>query len=481
MKPLLSLVALLATLLTTGACSLAPDYARTLPPVPASWPAGDAYLRQSEAALPTVTYRDIFRDQRLRTLIETALANNRDLRIAAANIIEARAQYRIQRANIFPILSAGADYTRSQTASSGTGTGGGFARSGNNFSADIGVSGFEVDLFGRLRSLTTAQQNRWFATEAAARATRLTLVGDIADAWLAYAADRSLLDVARNTVTSARRSVELTDARLKGGIAPRTDLAQARQILAQAEADVALQTTALAQDVNALRLLVGADIAPALLPTAIDSAGPTIAPLPPGLASTVLLRRPDIVQAEYELVATDAEIGAARAALFPTISLTGIVGFASDALSSLFSGDSFTWRAGPSLNYPIFRAGAGVAGVEASRARRDAALAAYERAIQIGFRDVADALARQGTITAQLGAVDAQAAAAADTFRLTEARYRGGIDTFLASLDAQRSLYAAQRTQVNTRLVAAGNRVSLYRALGGDMLLTTGTPTPPPA
>lgn len=461
----------MALLLATAGCSMAPKYERAPPPVPASWPAGDAYLRQSEATLPTVTYRDVFRDPRLQALVESALLNNRNLRVAAANIATARAQFQVQRASLFPQVNGGGNYTRSQTSGAGTGTGGGFARSGTTLSADIGISAFEIDLFGRLRSLSDAALNRYFATEAAARATRLTLVGDIADTWLLYAADRSLLQVAQDTVVSARRSVDLTEARLRGGIAPRTDLAQARQILGQAEADVAAQTTLIAQDVNALRLLVGADIDPALLPDSIASAGSTVAPLPAGLDSTILLRRPDIVQAEYTLRAANAQIGAARAALFPTISLTGVLGFASNALSSLFQGDAFTWSVGPAINYPIFRAGAGRANVRVSEAQRDAALANYELAIQGGFRDVADALARRGTLAAQLSAVDRQAEAAADTFRLTEARYRGGIDTFLASLDAQRSLYAAQRTQVNTRLVAASNGVALYRALGGDALI----------
>lgn len=456
--------------LTASACSMTPDYVRPTAPVAPSWPVGDAYLRQTEAALPSVGFRDVFRDPRLQRLIETGLANNRDLRVAAANIVAARAQYRVQRANIFPRVDAGGNYTRSQTSGAGTGAGGGFGRSGTTLSTDIGISAFEIDLFGRLRSLSDAALNRYFATEAAARATRLTLVGDIADAWLTYAADRSLLVTAQDTVVSARRSVDLTRARLSGGIAPRTDLAQALQILGQAEADVAAQTTAIAQDVNALRLLVGADIDPALLVDSIDTAGPTIAPPPPGLDSAILLRRPDIVQAEFELRAANAEIGAARAALFPTISLTSVLGFASGALSSLFAGDAFTWSVGPNINYPIFRAGAGRAGVRFSEAQRDAAVAAYERAIQAGFRDVADALARRGTLAAERTAVDRQAAAAEDNFRLTEARYRGGIDTFLASLDAQRSLYAARRTQVGIRLVAASNGVGLYRALGGDAL-----------
>ena len=467
----LTLALALALALALGACSLAPKCARVAPPVPASWPVGDAYLRQSESALPSITYRDIFRDARLQTLIEAALANNRDLRIAAANIAAARAQFQVQRASIFPRIEGGSNYRRSQTSGAGTGTGGGFARSGSTLSADIGINNFEIDLFGRLRSLSDAALARYFATEAGARATRLTLVGDIADTWLAYAADRSLLGVAQDTVVNARRSVDLTEARLRGGIAPRTDLAQAQQLLGLAEADVAAQTTAVARDVNALRLLVGGEIDSKLLPQSIDSAGPTIAALPAGLDSTILLRRPDIVQAEYMLRGANAQIGAARAALFPTISLTGVVGLASTALSSLFNGDALTWSLGPTLNYPIFRAGAGRANVQLSEAQRDAALAAYERAIQSGFRDVADGLARSGTIAAQAAAVDRQAAAAIDTYRLTDARYRGGIDTFLASLDAQRSLLAAQRAQVNVRLVAASNGVALYRALGGDALI----------
>lgn len=469
-------LALLGALAVSG-CTMAPPYERPPPPVPASWPVGDAYLQQSEAALPTLTYRDVFSDPRLVQLIELGLANNRDVAIAAANIEAARARYRIQRASIFPQVDLGAGYVRSQTAAAGTGTGGGFARAGDNFFADIGITGFEIDFFGRLNSLTTAERNRWFATEAAARATRLNLIADIAEAWLAYGADRSLLEVAQQTVVNAKQNVALTEARLAGGIAPRTDLAQASQILAQAEADVAAQTTALAQDVNALQLLVGAPIDPALLPLSIETVQAAVAAPPAGLSSTILLRRPDILEAEYQLRAANAEIGAARAALFPSISLVGALGFASDALNSLFSGDSFVYQVGPLGNYPIFRAGAARAGVAASVAQRDAALAAYERAIQTGFRDVANALARQGTIGAQLAAVDRQASAARETFTLTEARYRGGIEPFLASLDAQRALYAAQRTQVNTRLIAAANGVALYRALGGDALL--GTPHEP--
>jgi len=448
-------------------CSMDPKLEMPVAPVAPSWPVGDAYLKANEATLPTVTYQEIFRDPRLQKLIETALANNRDLRIAAANIAAARAQYRIQRADRIPGLDAGAGATVSKADGGDRQT---------SFTGSVSIPAFELDLFGRVASLTRAEQDRWFATEAAARATRLTLIGDIASAWLNHAADASLLKVAQDTAANAERSVKLTDMRLKGGIAPRTDLAQAQQTLASAQSDVASQTTALAQDVNALRLLVGAEIDPALLSSAIEEAAPTVAELPAGVDSGVLLRRPDVVQAEYTLRAANAEIGAARAALFPRISLTGLLGFASDALTGLFSGNGFHWSGGATGSYPIFNAGAGRAGVQASEAQRDAALATYEKSIQTAFREVADALARRGTIDDQLKADTANLTAAQDNYRLSEARYRGGIDNFLANLVAQRSYYTAQRGLVNTRLVEATNLVTLYRTLGGDSLRGGGRP-----
>jgi multidrug efflux system outer membrane protein len=236
-----------------------------------------------------------------------------------------------------------------------------------------------------------------------------------------------------------------------------------------------------AQDVNALQLLVGAPIDPALLPGAIEEVGKTVAPLPAGLDSTILLRRPDVVQAEYELRATNAEIGAARAALFPRISLTALLGFASPGLSGLFSGGSFSYSAAPNVSYPIFRAGAGRAGVAQSQAQRDAALAIYEKAIQTAFREVSDALARRGTIAGQIGAQERLSAAAMDNYRLSEARYRGGVDTYLQSLTAQQSLYSAQRSLVATQLTAATNLVTLYRTIGGDSMLEATKAGPQPA
>jgi multidrug efflux system outer membrane protein len=453
-----------------GCASMDPHYVRPEAAIPASWPAGDPYLRASEATLPAVTYRDIFRDARLQALIEQGLVNNRNLMIAAANIRAARAQYRIQRAALFPLVDANAGVTVAPTTVAGA------SGVDAHYTAGIGVSGFELDLFGRIASLTRAQLDRYLATEAGARTTRLVLVAAIAEGWLAYAADASLLKIAGDTAASAERSVRLTRARLEGGIAPRTDLSQAEQILQTARADLANQRTAVAQDVNGLQLLVGAPIDPGLLPPSIDEAAPTLAELPAGLDSYVLLRRPDVVQAEYQLRAANAEIGAARAALFPRISLTGLLGFASSALTSLFTGGAFAWSAAGGATYPIFDGGAGRANVRLTEAQRDAAVATYQLTIQTAFRDVSNALARQGTIADLLRAQQANLDAAAVGYRLEEARYREGIDPFLNVLVSQRSYYLARQNLVLGKFVAASNLVTLYQTLGGDSLYPPAAP-----
>jgi multidrug efflux system outer membrane protein len=454
----------LIAIMLVGCMSLEPRYVSPTPAIPASWPAGDPYLRQSEAVLPSVTYRDIFRDARLQALIEQGLANNQDLMVAAANIAAARERYKIQRAELLPEIDASASVTVQPA------TGPGASGIDAQYRTGVGITSFELDLFGRIRSLSRAELNRYLATEAGARATRLTLVSDIAAAWLTYAADRSSLQIAQETAESAEQSVKLTRARLEGGIAPRTDLRQAEQILENSRADIADLRTSVAQDVNLLQLLVGAPINPGLLPHSIDEAAPAIAELPAGLSSYVLLRRPDVVQAEYQLRAANAEIGAARAALFPRISLTGLLGLASSSLTGLFSGGAFGWSASADATYPIFRAGAGRANVRLTEAERGAALATYQKAIQTAFREVADALARRGTIQDQILARQRQREATADAFALTQARYRAGIDNFLSSLDAQRSYYLAQQSVVLIKLRAALNLVDLYEALGGDSL-----------
>ncbi|WP_230596791.1 efflux transporter outer membrane subunit [Xanthomonas albilineans] len=477
-------VALIAVCLLS-ACSLAPDYVRPAPPIPPSWPAGDAYLARNEAALPSLTYRQMFRDPRLQRLIAQALDNNRDLRIAIANIAQARAQYRIQRAELLTEVSGTANGVRSYrgkgaaaapaTANASDVTAAVAPSQGDTreYSLGVGITAFEIDLFGRVRSLTTAAQQRYLEQEAAARATRLTLVGDIATAWLTYASDRSLMKIAQETVQSASMSVALTRQRFEGGIAPHSDLYQANQVLHTAQSDLAEQTTAMAQDVNALRLLVGGPVDPELLPGSIQEATPTIGELPAGLDSSILLRRPDVVEAEYALRAVNAQIGAARAALFPRITLTGMLGLSSTALSDLFTHAAFNRTVGASASAAIFDAGAARANVKYTQAQRDAALATYEKTLQTAFSEVSDALARRGTIDAQLLAQQNLVADSASNYQFSDQRYRGGVEPFLSNLDAQRSYYSAQRGLVATELIKATNLVTLYRTLGGDATLET--------
>ncbi|MEI4506465.1 efflux transporter outer membrane subunit [Sphingopyxis sp. CCNWLW253] len=450
---------LLASTLALAGCSLAPKTVLPTPPVPQSWPAGDAYLLASESALPILSYKSVFTDPRLQSLTDQALANNRDLRVAYANVAAARAQVRVTRSGQFPELgvSAGAGYS-----DNGAGNGSG------DFSLRGGITAFELDLFGKLANATEADRNRALGTEAASRTVRLALIAGLADAWAAYGADRDLLKIAEDTAANARESVRLTRARLDGGVAPRTDLRQAEQILATAEDSIAQQRTALAQDENLIRLLVGSDVDRALLPASLTEVTPAIVSLPAGVSSEILLRRPDVIEAEYGLRAANADIGVARARLFPSISLTGLLGFASNALSGLFDSGSFNWSAGGDATATIFDAGGRRAGVAVSEAQRDAALAGYEGAIQTAFREVADALAVQGTISERVRAATANTEAATDTAALADARYKGGVDSFLSSLDAQRSLYTARRSEVGTQLLLTQMRIALFRTLGGD-------------
>ncbi|WP_076072814.1 efflux transporter outer membrane subunit [Sphingomonas montana] len=505
--------------LIAGGCSLEPRYERAPAPVTAGWPVGDAYLRRTETTLPALSYTDVFRDPKLQAVIAQALVNNRDLRIAAANVVSARALYRVERSALFPQIDGtaraqfgdngsrgasglgqgigtggigtgtggiGPDGTGTGTGGVGTGNGTGVVTNGggsgfyDQYSVNAGISAFEIDLFGRIRSQSRAALATYFGTEAAARATRLSLVAEVASAYLTYGSDRSLLAIARATEASAARSVTLTRARLQGGIAPRTDLRQAETILFTARADTAALTTSLAQDVNALTLLVGAPVDPTLLPASIESVDGLLAEVPAGLSSDILLRRPDVVQSEYDLRAANARIGAARAALFPSISLTSIAGLASGALGSLFSRGAFNWNASPTVTVPIFDGGANRGNLAYARAQQQLALATYEQTIQTAFREVSDALARRGTIDRELAARRDLTAAAQDNYYLSERSYRGGIGTFLNSLDAQRTLYSAQQQLVTTRLTRADNLVTLYRVLGGDALVA-GNPAADPA
>lgn len=477
-----TIIASICAVALTG-CSLEPKYVRPVPAVPASWPVGDAYLRNTEVALPTVTYKDLFRDPKLQAIIGRALVDNQDIAIALANVASARSNYRVQRSAQLPSVDGSSRISTGQSGSSSVinngasvpvTTGGGRRTS---YSADIGVSAFEIDLFGRVRSLTRAALQDYLATEAGFRAARLTIVSEVANIYLTLATDRSLLSIAKDTQVSATKSVDLTRARLRGGIAPRTDLRQAETILNQARADAADLTTVVAQDRNALELLVGGPVDEAELPASIESIDASLGELPAGLSSEILLRRPDVVEAEYRLRANNARIGAARANFFPTISLTAVAGFASTALSSLFTGNAFTWSVTPAASLPIFDGGANRGNLALATAQRDLTIAQYKRTVQTAFREVADALARRGTIGEQAQAQIDLEAAARDSDFLAEARYREGIDTFLNRLDSQRTLYTARRSLASARLLRAGNLVTLYQVLGGDMLIDGDPPT----
>lgn len=459
-------IAALLLVVLLGGCSLAPVTELPRPPVPVSWPVGDAYLAANEAALPVIALEDIFRDPRLLTLIDAALADNRDLRIAFADLVAARAAVRVVRAGQLPSVSVGAGV-------SGTGRDGDTA---TDFALSGGVSRFEIDVFGGLANATKAERSRAFATEAVARTIRVALIADLADAYATYAANRDLLAIARATADNARDSVRLTRLRLEGGVAPRTDLAQAQQVLATAEQSIAEQTALLAQDVNRLRLLAGREIGPTLLPAGLAEIAPRYAAVPAGADTRVLLRRPDVIEAEYRLRAANADIGVARARLFPTLSLSGLVGLAGTALGNLFSGGGLSATGGIDAGQVIFDAGGRRAGVAVSEAQRDAAIAGYERAIQVAFREVADALADQGTLDERARAAAANGDAAAVEARLTEARYRAGVDSFLDNLLAQRSLFTARRQEAQVELARLRNRATVYRVLGGDR--TAAIPTP---
>jgi len=457
-------LALAAAGLALSGCTLEPHYARPAPAIPTSWPTGAAYPPPSTDALPALSYRDVFKDPRLLALIDGALADNQNLRATLANVEVARAQYRVERAGLLPSLDAEGSAGQSRARSSGA------VNTQRSHEVDL-VATFELDLFGRLRSLSHAAQEEYLATAAGAQAARLTLVGEVARAYLALAADRTLLAISADTVASSTRTVALTQARLDGGVAPRTDLAQAQTLLEQARSDQAQLTTQVAQDRNALELLVGAPVADSLLPPSLEAIDGLLGEAPAGLDSHILLRRPDVLEAEHALRAADARIGAARAAFFPTISLTGLAGYASPQLSGLFAGRNFTWRAQSGAGLPIFAGGANLAALAGARAQRAAAVASYQAVVQSAFRDVADALARRGAIDQQLAAQQALSAAANTSYELSSARYQAGVDPYLATLIVQRTFYGARQSLTATRLARAENLVALYEALGGDAVI----------
>lgn len=482
--------ALLASVSLLAGCNLAPKYVRPAGAAPESFPQGGAYpaaRADAPADISLVGWRDFFTDPRLVAVIETGLANNRDLRVAAGNVLQARAQYRVQRAEQLPTLTASGSGTYTNNAvgagagagqggvGGGVGGGGVGAGAGSTssdleiYSVNAGISAFELDLFGRLRNLSRAAQEQYLASEEAARAARISLIAEIGTAWATMASDQAQLRIAQDTLRTFEETLRLTREQFRIGVASELESRQAETNYEGARNDVAALTTRIAQDQNALNLLVGATVPAEQLPGPLGAGDITRDALPGDLSSSVLLKRPDVLRAEHQLIAENANIGAARAAFFPQISLTGTVGTIGLGLSNLFRSGSYTYNASPAISLPIFDGGRNRANLDYARASQQVAVATYEGAIQTAFREVSDALAQRGTISAQVDAQTRRAEAARVAARLSDARYRAGVDSFLTSLDAQRTAYAAEQQLATTRLTRITNLIALYRTLGGGL------------
>jgi multidrug efflux system outer membrane protein len=463
---------LLATAIGVSSCGvLEPRLPEAAPAIPAEWPlppttagatAGDVPPTPQAAA--DIGWREFFTDPNLEDLIAQALTNNRDLRVAVLNVEKARAQYRIQRADRVPAVDAtGAMY---RAGSDG--------RTTEVFSASVGVTEFELDLFGRVRNLSESSLQRYFAQEETRRSAQLSLIAEVANAYLTLAADQERLRLAHATLATREQSYAITEKRHDLGAVSGLDVAQSRTLVEGARADAARYAGQVAQDTNALNLLVGAPVDPQRMPTGFADPVTGIAALPAGLPSAVLLRRPDVLAAEHVLRATNANIGAARAAFFPSITLTGSVGSASTELSGLFDGGTQVWSFTPQVRVPIFEGGRLRANLKVTQSDRDIALAQYEKAIQQGFREVADALALTSTLAEQRVALQALVDAALRGEALVQARFAAGRDSYLLRLESQRTLYVAEQALISTRLAEQSNRVVLYKVLGGGW--QEGTP-----
>jgi len=442
-----------AALVALGGCiNLQPRYERPAAPVAAQFPFAPA---ASAPAAPD--WQAFFADPRLDRLIDIALANNRDLRVAVINIEAARAQLGLRRADQLPTVNLAATGSRTAPANANGGV-------TSVYTVGLAVSSFELDLFGRVRSLSDAALAQLAATEEARKAAQIALVSSVANAYVAMAADDALIDIAQRTVGTRDESLKLTQLRFDNGVVSDFDLQTARSALEAAKVALAAAQRQRATDQNALELLLGQPL-PAALPAAHTLATMQLPDLPAGLPSEVLLRRPDVRQAEQQLIAANASIGAARAAFFPHITLTGSAGTASVALSKLFQNTA--WSFAPALVQPLFDAGRNRSNLQASEAARDIAVAQYEKSVQSAFRDVADALAGRATFGEQLRAQQAQADAEGVRFRLSTLRYDNGVASSLELLDAQRSLFLAQQAVVQAQLALLQNRITMYRSLGG--------------
>ena len=467
-------IAAAAVAVTLSACTLEPHYKRPAAPVAAAWTGGSQPSTNTTAA-PDMGWRQFFPDPGMQRLIELALANNRDLRVAALNVQATQAQYRVQRADLFPSIAltgleeieklpSGTQATSGPTA--GSGTGGSTIRF---YEAGVGFTSYEIDFFGRIRSLNHAALERYFSSEETRRSTQLSLIAEVVSAYLAVLADETILKVTRETLQSQTASYDLTKSSLDAGTTTALAFRQAASTVDTAKANLAAYTRQAAQDRNALVLLIGASL-PEDISFGADLGTVNLsADLPAGVPSAVLANRPDVLAAEHTLVAANADIGAARAAFFPSITLTGSYGSASTQLSGLFKTGSAAWTFSPQITLPIFTGGKNKANLDLNKIEKDINIAQYEKALQTAFREVDDALAARQTLDDQLTAQRAVLEDTSQSYQLADLRFKSGVDSFLPVLDAQRALYAAQQSVISLELIRLQNMATLYKALGGGM------------
>ncbi len=451
-----SFLAITIGLLLAG-CSMAPDYQRPEVPQGASW-------QVSSDAKTNLGWQQQFSDPTLQSLIRSALENNRDLRLAALNVQSYEAQYRIQRAAQLPTLAVGASSSRQQTSGDLNGTGA--EQISSQHSAEVGITAYELDLFGRVQSLKDQALETYLAQIETQRSTQISLVSSVASAYLTLVADQELLTLSQSTLDTEQESYQLTQKKFELGAASDMELAQSRTTLESARVSTAQYQRQVHQDRNALTLLLGTSLPSSLsLPTTLAEVN--FAPIPVGAPSSLLQQRPDILAAEHSLKAANANIGAARAAFFPSITLTATAGTASNELGHLFDGGTGTWSFIPQLNLPLFDGGKRVADLDVAEISEKQAVATYEKSIQTAFKEVADTLGTQEYYQQQWEAQQELVKANQRYFELAEHRYAQGVDSYLTRLDAQRSLFSAQQALVSTRLAQLSNQISLFKAVGG--------------
>jgi outer membrane protein, multidrug efflux system len=456
------------TLLCMAGCTMAPTYTRPDNPAPAAWPDGAAYKKEvvkSPAQVAAdIAWRDFIIDKNLQKVIELALVNNRDLRMAVLNIDKTRGQYQVGISYLFPKVNATGSRTDQRTPKDLSLTG--KPMESRQYSVGLGVSSYELDLFGRVQSLKDQALEQYLATEEAHRSAQISLVAEVANVYLALAADREQLKLSRDTLTAQEETFKMIQRRFDVGISSELELRQSQTRLDAARVDIARYIGQVAKDENALTLLVGSSVPAELQPKELGTIA-LLKDFSPGLPSETLLRRPDILQAEHMLKGANANIGAARAAFFPRITLIANGGYASVRLTDLIRPENLAWNFVPTVSVPIFDGGANIANLDVAKAEHAIMLAQYEKTIQVAFREVADALAIRGTVGDQLAAQQSLTDATAKTYTLSDARYKAGIDSYLTLLDSQRSLYSAQQGLISVRLAQMLNQVTLYKVLGG--------------